>query len=202
MNISFDFSDVSLTDIKKHFHLDELCPNNTAQKENIALSIKMLYFYCDMLNASYPSDIEATLCREIIILSYSVIDGLVACLGFKMQERCLRCKSHCKHYSVGMYEGESVRKNENDSFKKADVYLKRCEVISLTQGALLFYNQYRDRRNNVHLSKNCEVITKDACFNRRYCNRAINFLNEFVDMLYKNQREFVRNNKCLDSVRK
>ncbi|MBO5946411.1 MAG: hypothetical protein J6Q69_07380 [Clostridia bacterium] len=202
MKISFDFSEVSIAEIKKHFHLDELCPADTAQKENIALSIKMLYFYCDMLRADYPRDIEATLCREIVILSYSIIDGLVACLGFKMQERCLGCKSHCQHYSVKMYEGESIRKNENDSFKNADVYLKKCGVISLTPGALLFYTQYRDRRNNVHLSKNCEVITKDPCFNRKHCNRAVNFLNEFVDMLYLNQREFVRNNKCIDNTRR
>ena len=196
MNISFNFSDPSVNEIKKHYHLAEICPTGTAQIENIALSIKMLYFYCDMLENKYPRDIEALICREVIILSYSILDGTVACLGFLMQDKCMKCKRRCAHYSVEMYSGKNIRVNEEKAFKLADEYLKKCGIISLTAGAKLFYDQYRDRRNNVHLSKNCEVITKDKCFNREHCKRAISFFDEFFDMLYVNHKEFVSINKC------
>ena len=149
-----------------------------------------------MLNSEYPKDIEALLCREIIILSYSIIDGLVACLGFKMQEQCLKCKHHCSNYSVKMFEGESIRKNEEKAFKLANLYLRKCRIVNMKSEAQRFYDQYRDRRNNVHLSKNCDVITKDSCYNRAHCDRAVRFFGEFVDMLYVNYKEFVSKNKC------
>ena len=202
MNISFDVSDVTIREIKERFHLNDICPSDTAQKENIALSIKLLFFYCDMLHADYPKDLEALLCREVIILSYSIIDGLVACLGFLMQERCITCKSRCAHYSIKMFSEDSVKKNERRAFEHADKYLRSCSIINLTSEARAFYSQYRDRRNNVHLSKNCEIITQDSCFNREHCDRAVRFFTEFIDMLYENHNEFIMKNRCCDNKRR
>ena len=196
MVVRFNFSDVSLEDVKKRYHLNEICPSDTAQKENVALSIKLLYFYCDMLKSRYPFDVEALLCREIVILSYSVLDGLVGCLGFKLQHSCGICTHRCSRYSQKMYEGATIRENEQRSFAVADAYLRSCGIIDMTKDADQFYRDYRQTRNNIHLTKNCDVITDDRRFTRAYCNRAVRFLEEFIEMLYVNYVDFIKKNKC------
>lgn len=195
-NLSIKFSNIPLNEIKKQFHLDAICPPQTAQKENIALSIKLLYFYCDMLKTKYPSDIESLLCREIIILSYSILDGIVGCLGFLMQSQCGRCSRRCNYYSQTMFSGDSIRENEQKSFVLADNFLQKCKIINLTEKAKRFYNDYRQHRNNIHLTKNCNVITSDSYFSRKSCNQAVLFLSEFIDMIYCNHKEFVAKNRC------
>jgi hypothetical protein len=155
----------------------------------------MLYFYCDLLKAEYPSDIEALICRELIIVSYSVIDGLVACLGFMIQSQCSNCKQRCGCYSQSMFAGNE-RKNENDAFKNADLYLRSKRIIDLTPAARLYYENYRSARNNIHLTKNTSIITQDKRYSREHCRQAVEFLNQFVEMLYQNYMQFVKNNGC------
>ena len=137
MQLSIDYQNISISDIKKQFHLDVLCPNKAAQSENIALTIKLLYFYCDLLKEKYPPDIEALICRELIIASYSVIDGLVGCLGFMIQYKCFDCKKRCACFSQTMFPG-NTKKNENDAFKNADKYLKEHKIIDLTPKANVY----------------------------------------------------------------
>ena len=123
-------------------------------------------------------------------------------MRFLMQDRCALCSHRCQYYSQTMYEEFSIRENENKAFKNADAYLQKCKIINMTLDAQQFYRVYRDRRNNIHLSKNCEIITKDKCFTRSYSNQAVKFLSNFIDMLYENQREFVANNKCNSKQRR
>ena len=195
MQVLINYKDVSLADIKKEYHLDVICPQGAEQSENIALTIKMLYFYCDMLKSKYPSDIEALICRELIISSYSVIDGLVGCLGFKIQYQCYNCQRRCNCFSQSMFPGDA-RKNENEAFKNADLYLRATKIIDLTPAASVYYDNYRSARNNIHLTKNTNVITSDKRFTREHCQQAIEFLNGFIEMIYTNYINFVKRNGC------
>lgn len=195
MQVSINYTNVSVAEIKKDFYLEIFCPQKSEQLENIALTIKLLYFYCDMLKGQYPSDLESLLCRDIIITSYSVIDGLVGCLGYKIQSQCYNCKNRCNCFSQSLFKDDEV-KNERNLFINADKYLRLHKIIDLTPSAREYYDNYREARNNVHLTKNAPVITADSRFTRERCRQSIQFLNNFVEMLHVNYTSFVKKNKC------
>ncbi len=192
----------SIAQIKKDYHLDVLCPARTAQKENIALSIKLLYFFCDMLKSTFTNDIEILMCREIIILSYSILDGIVGCLGFKMQEQCNKCNRRCSYYFNEMSSSDTEFENEEKSFKRAKKHLEDCKILYWSKGAKDFHSMYRNYRNNIHLTKNAKVINNDPFYTRESSNKAVEFLQEFIDVLYHNYQEFVENNRCYNQINK
>lgn len=190
---------ISSAQIKKAYHLDELCPSNTAQKENIASAIRSVYFYMDIMKAlenTNDEEMKAINRKTIMILSYSVIDGIVACLGFKMQNRCYNCKKPCSHYCIGMF-AESEKKNVYNSFKNADEFLRKIKVINLDRNANIFYKHYREIRNNVHLTSNSKVITRDTAYSKNQVCYATDFMDSFIKMLYRNYINFINANNCI-----
>ena len=193
------YSYVSIDKIKKEYHLDVLCPQNTAQKENIALTIKGLYYYYSKmkeLEGIKDDELKAINRKVIMTLSYTVIDGIVACLGFKIQNRCYYCKKRCSNYSNSMFRGD-IKENENKSFKNADDFLRKAKIINLNQSDDNFYKGYREIRNNIHLTKNTNLITEDNAYSKNYIDRTIKFMNDFIDMLYYNYNHFLNINHCI-----
>lgn len=197
-NMNYNY--ISVEKIKKEYHLDVLCPPNTTQKENIALTIRAVYFYEEIMRELEKTDdevLKAINRKTMMMLSYSVIDGVVACLGFKMQNQCYNCRHRCSHYCVNMFS-KSAEKNLHDSFKNADAFLKKNNIINLDRNADLFYNQYRDIRNNIHLTKNVPLITRDAAYSKRHVDYSTTFMDNFIDMLYHNYINFINVNKCIN----
>lgn len=195
--ITFDAVHYSLNQIKKDYFLNDLCVRNSPQLENIAITIQSLYLYRNILMADeYPRSLEASLCKNIIISSYSVIEGIVIFAGYKIQTACSQCKHPCHNRSVSMFEDKSTAKNERNAFFNAEQFLKNVGIISFNRGANKFYNSFRDSRNNVHLGKTTEVITNDKNYTRKSCNFALSFLQEFIKLMKDNYKEFCRCNDC------
>ena len=197
--VSVNYPNVSVESIKKEYHLDALCPANTSQKENIALTIKSLYLYEALmkeLDRTNDEELKVMNRKTIITLSYSVIDGIVACLGFKMQNRCYNCKRRCSNYSNSMF-ASTPYKNEMDAFKNADAFLKKIKIIYLDDSANKFYKQYRDVRNNIHLTRNSPAIIADSSYSKKHVEYAFKFVNDFIEMLYNNYNNFLNVNHCI-----
>ena len=190
--------DYSLEDIKRDYYLYNLCVEDTPQLENIAITIQSLYFYKDILvSNTYPKTIEASLCRTIVIMSYSILEAIVVSLGYKLQYTCHNCNRNgrCDCYSYSMF-AEDQKSNELNAFKNADKYLTEIGIISFTSSARRFYDEFRNSRNNIHLSRNSRVITHEKKYTREHCNVVITFFQEFIDMLNHNYLDFIRTHHC------
>ena len=194
---TFELPDYSLDEIKRDYHLFDLCVQNTAQLENVAITIQSLYLYQNILQAGdYPRSMEASLCRTIIIMGYSVIEALVVSVGYQIQRACERCKHRCKYASTSMFHDAKAHINASRAFQNADTYLEAIGVRNLTPNAKAFYDLFRSSRNNVHLTRNAKVISKDGDYTREHCLGAAQFLQGFVQMLYENTQEFVATHRC------
>lgn len=82
------------------------------------------------------------------------------------------------------------------AFDNADRYLKETGIINLTKDAKTFYEDYRKSRNNVHLTRNAEIITKDDQFTIKNCEISIDFMRKLFQVMSSNYQEFARCN-CL-----
>lgn len=193
------YNNYPISDIKTDYFLRELCVGETSQLENIAITIQSLYFYHDILvSSNLPKTIEASLCRTIIIMSYSVIEAIVISLGYKLQNSCISCKKKCvcRYYSISMFSNINEKVNEKKSFINANDFLSQIGIIYLLSSDKKFYDEYRNSRNNVHLGRNAEIITKDLYYSKTNCEKTIRFMQEFIRMLNDNFSDFIKNNKC------
>ena len=196
-NVTFELPNYSLEQIKNDYYLYDLCVKGTAQLENIAITIQSLYFYHKILiAANYPKAIESSLCRTIIIMSYSVLEAIVISVGYKIQHRCQYCRHPCVFYSNSMFKDEKTHSNEMRAFQNADEYLRKIGIINLTAQARAYYDDFRDNRNNVHLARNSEVISRDHAYTRQGCNSAIEFLQSIIELIQNNFVEFCQTNGC------
>lgn len=196
---TFQNEQYSLEDIKKDYYLHNTCVEDTAQLENIAITIQSLYFYHDILvSNTYPRSIEASLCRTIVIMSYSILEAIVVSLGYKLQCFCANCNmaNSCKFCSNSMFSS-TTKNNELFAFQNADRYLTDIGIINFTDNARTFYNEFRYTRNNIHLERNAQVITNDKMYTKDYCNTAIEFLQNFIEMLNSNYLEFISTHRCV-----
>lgn len=195
--VTFELPNYSVEQIKKEYYLNDLCVADTAQIENIAITIQSLYVYHSILmSGNYPRTIEASLCRTIIIMSYSILEAIVVSLGYKIQTNCINCKRRCPNHSVSMFSEKETYKNELKAFKNSDEFLTKIKIINLTNQARNYYNHFRDNRNNVHLARNANVISKDDNFTKKECNVAIEFLQGFIKLLQDNYFEYINFYKC------
>ena len=187
----------SLDEIKKNYYLNNLCIKDTSQIENAAIVIRSIMFmHKFLMDNKLPKDIEASICRNIIIDSYSVIENAVVCLAYKMQSKCLQCTLQCKHRSNSLWSKNNEHANVMKAFDNADRYLKETGIINLTKDAKTFYEDYRKSRNNVHLTRNAEIITKDDQFTIKNCKISIDFMRKLFQVMSSNYQEFARYN-CL-----
>lgn len=196
-NVTFELINYSLEQIKKDYYLYDLCVKDTAQLENIAITIQSLYFYQNILAAAnYPKAIESSLCRTIIIMSYSILEAVVISVGYKIQDRCRYCQHACAYYSNSMFKDEKTHKNEINAFHNSEEYLKKIGIINLTSNASAYFNDFRNNRNNVHLARNSEVISKNRAYTRQECNFAVEFLQSFIEIIHNNLIEFCQLYGC------
>lgn len=196
-NVTFELPNYSLEQIKNDYYLYDLCVNDTAQLENIAITIQSLYFYHNILiAANYPKAIESSLCRTIIIMSYSILEAVVVSVGYKIQNRCQYCRHACAYYSNSMFNDKKTHNNEMRAFQNAHEYLRKFGIINLTAQARAYYDDFRDNRNNVHLARNSEVISRDHAYTRQECNSAIEFLQSIIELIHNNFLEFCQTYGC------
>ena len=185
----------SLDEIKKAYYLNNLCIQDTAQLENTAIVIKsILFMHSFLMNNKLPKDVEANICRSIIIDSYSAIENVVVCLAYKMQNKCLNCRRQCKYRSDSLWSCRSEHANVMKAFNTADKYLKETGIINLTKEAKTFYEEFRSSRNNVHLTRNTEIIAKDIRFTIKNCKTSIDFMKKLFQVMNANYQEFKRCN--------
>ncbi len=195
--VTFEIPNYSLEKIKKEYYLNDLCVNGTAQLKNISITIQSLYFYHNILVASkYEKSIEASLCRTIFITSYSILEGIVISTGYKIQNKCRYCKHQCKYSSVMMFNNKNERCNEINAFKNADEFLNNIGILNFTSRAKQYYCDFRENRNNIHLGKNCEVITCDYNFTKEECFNKITFLQDCIEIMHYNYLRFTKKHKC------
>ncbi len=195
--VTFEIPNYSLERIKKEYYLKDLCVNGTAQLENISITIQSLYLYHNILVASkYEKSIEASLCRTIFIMSYSILEGIVISTGYKIQNKCRYCKNQCKYSSVMMFNNKNEHCNEINAFKNADEFLNNIGILNFTSRAKQYYSDFRENRNNIHLGKNCEVITCDHNFTKEECFNKIMFLQDCIKIMHSNYLKFTKKHKC------
>lgn len=196
-SVTFNLPNYSLNQIKKDYYLYDLCVNDTSQLENIAITIQSLYFYQSILVSNdFSRSFEASLCRTIIIMSYSILEAIVISTGYKIQNYCKVCRHSCSYCSSSMFKDINTHNNEMRAFTRAADFLEKTKIISLTRPAKMYFDNFRDNRNNVHLARNSKVITEDQTYTRNECNSAIIFLQSIIKMIYNNYVEFCRKYKC------
>lgn len=195
--VTFEIPNYSLEEIKQDYFLYDLCVNDSAQLENIAITIQSLYLYYNILNAgNYPRSMEASLCRTIIIMSYSILEAIVVSAGYKIQKSCQYCQHQCYYRSCSMFEDEKTHRNEMKAFANADKFLKNVEIINLTSRARDYYDDFRDSRNNVHLARNSQIISRDRKYTKQECISAIDFLQTIIKLIHNNFIVFCQSNGC------
>ena len=114
-----------------------------------------------------------------------------------MQKKCEFCrnKANCKYYSNSIFQSRS-RTNEFNAFKNAKDYLMECQIINLTEKAEKIFNDYRDIRNYVHITKNGSVMTDDSNFTKEKTRELLNFMQQFFNHLKINYDKFLKKNNC------
>ena len=95
-----------------------------------------------------------------------------------------------------MFSNINEKVNEKKSFINANDFLSQIGIIYLLSSDKKFYDEYRNSRNNVHLGRNAEIITKDLYYSKTNCEKTIRFMQEFIRMLNDNFSDFIKNNKC------
>lgn len=155
-----------LSDISNdYYHLHELT-STLEMRRNIAIVIRQMYFYCDLATKANPPLeplLERAIYRDIIILSYSVIQAIEIELG-------------------SMILGTPRRGNNPR-------YDQRCvkalhDVINIQKEELRMYNEYRTLRNNVHLSKKQSIET-DKAYTRGEVDHWLMFMQQYLEYLYQ-----------------
>ncbi len=195
--VVFELPDYSIEQIKRDYHLYSLCIDDTAQIENIAITIQSIYLYHNVLMGlpKWPRSMEASLCRTMLIMSYSVLEGIVVSTGYKIQDRCRSCPHKCGSYCDSMFQGDR-KKNEKDAFFNADGFLKNAEILAMDASASKYYKTFRDSRNNVHLARNARIITEDPMYSISECAFAVKLLQKMIDVIYHNYLAFCERNNC------
>jgi len=196
-NINFKYKEYSLEEIKRLYYLDYLCFPAKSQVENVAITLQTLFYLFPQLDSCSTPSIQASLSKTINILSYSVIDAIVILLGIKMQKKCEFCrnKGKCKYYSNSIFQSRS-KTNEFNAFKNAKEYLMQCQIINLNDSAEKYFNDYRDIRNYVHITKNGSIMTDDSNFTKEKTRELLNFMQQFFNHLKSNYDKFLKKNGC------
>lgn len=190
-------NNMSIADIKREYHLDNLCIQNTAQLENAAIVIQSsLKSLVDLKGTKQPKQVEASLCRHIVIDSYSVIEDVIVCLAYKIQNKCLTCHKNCLYRSNSLRSSFDEHKNAMKAFDNGYSYLTKIGIISLTSDARAFYDSFRSSRNNVHLTRNAKIISKDPIYTIKNCEICLDYMKKLFQVMNTNYNEFLKETRC------
>lgn len=155
-----------LSDISDdYYHLRELT-STPEMRRNIAIVIRQMYFYCDLVTKANPPLeplLERAIYRDIIILSYSVIQAIEIELG-------------------SMILG-TPRHGNNQAYDRR-CYDALQDVIAVYGKEKRMMNEYRALRNNVHLSKKQSIET-DKAYTRGEVDHWLRFMQQYLDYLYE-----------------
>ena len=193
MNYNFSVEDYSLEEIKNDCYLHDLFIDGSSQLENVAATIQSLYFYgAAVASHQCPKSLEASLCRTLTIMSYSIVEAIVLSVAFKIQDKCQSCKHPCANRSSTVIDAPKEKR-----FWEADEFLKKHKIIYFADKDInKFYEDFRLSRNNVHLMKKAEVLYKDPNYLPDKCQMAIKFLKVFIDTIHDNFRMYLNMNHC------
>ncbi len=164
---SFNYKEYSLEYFINDFHLKELTTSSVCS-HNVAIVIKELYLYFDLIKNSKPSlsdEMKRALYREIIIQSYSICETLEAELGRK--------------YLNLSYDNSAGKRDSQNEIKTCREY-----VIKISDEAMSDYQKFKDYRNNVHLSK-MQSIEKDPMYTWDNVIYIFNFMRRYIELMYK-----------------
>ncbi|MCF0237334.1 MAG: hypothetical protein HUK24_01940 [Sphaerochaetaceae bacterium] len=151
-------------------------------------------------HCNFDTSLSASICRNIVIQGYSVIDAIIICAAYRLQDGCRNCnKSNtCYFYNESLFLGRDEKINEKVAFSRAEKFLRDSKILNLNSSAKNFLDEARTLRNSIHLTKtDSALITANPRFTRSYCAKLMAFLQELVEVLGNNIYEYVRENNCI-----
>ena len=196
--VIFNYDVYSSGDIKRALYLNNLLPKDSVQLENVILTVKGVYLKLGIIKSgNLDYEMKKVEGKNLMIDCYSVIDCIVGCLGYKIQMSCRSCRNRnrCCNYSQSVFKNDS-ESNERNLFKLSNDYLKQVGILLLSQDSDRLYDLLRDIRNDVHLTRNGNIISDEKVYSLKWCEMAIDFLFNFAYLLSENFNEFKRNNGC------
>ena len=192
-SISFLFDDTPIDKIQELYHLNSLIGEDYVETENIATLIRQIYMYSGLYSSPNLDDLSKKLiAREVLILTYSVIEGTQNSIAKRMQLLCKKCKQKCNLYNIDLL------RMKNDKFSSSSfAYLVKDKIITFTSEQFKFYNVLKALRNNVHIVAVGQQIKNHPLYNDRILNIAISFMEQNMKIYKKNMDSRFYINKCL-----
>lgn len=178
---------ISKQEIIDQYYLLDFCDENSSQLSNIALAIQNLYYKEAEYRAvsNYNRELCASICRDILINTFSALDGIIICLSKKIQKKCKKCLTHCAFFADTM-----MTCNKNAESKTAFLYLEKIGVLTLDKKQKDLYFDLKKLRNTIHTNIDTMVYTNNEKFNIYYVEKVINFFQNIVETLRKNYLAF------------
>jgi hypothetical protein len=192
-SISFLFDDTPIDKIQELYHLNSLIGEDYVETENIATLIRQIYMYSGLYSSPNLDDLSKKLiAREVLILTYSVIEGTQNSIAKRMQLLCKKCKQKCNLYNIDLL------RMKNDKFSSSSfTYLVKDKIITFTSEQFKFYNVLKALRNNVHIVAVGQQIKNHPLYNDKILNIAISFMEQNMKIYKKNMDSRFYINKCL-----
>lgn len=178
---NYSYLPYDINDITRDFHLMELSSTKFTAS-NMAVVIKTMFFMKDLIDSSNPpleKEIEKALYREIIVNTYSVVEVVELEAGAQILNQVRNSSNHDR----------ARDKKYLDALKKEVVILKNSPEEK-------FYNEYRQARNNIHLSKKQDIL-KDGIFAQSKVEEFFSFMSQYLEFIY----DTLLNKKLLRTTR-
>jgi hypothetical protein len=192
-SITFLFDDIPVHEIQELYHLNSLIGEDYVETENIATLIRQIYIYSGLYSSPNLDDLSKKLiAREVLILTYSVIEGTQNSIAKRMQLLCKKCKQKCKLYNIDLLS----MKNDKFSSNYFD-YLVKDKIITFTSEQFKFYNVLKALRNNVHIVAVGQQIKNHPLYNDKILNIAVSFMEQIIKIYKKNMDSRFYKNQCL-----
>lgn len=173
-NDNYSKSD-DINNIIQTYNLDQIVTNENL-KRNIAIVLLQLHYIDDhIINDNIPQYLNKAFYRDIIILSFSVLEALELEIGAKiLRERTDK-----------IYLSNKDRIDNENRFRKA-----YSDNINMDSETKKYFSNYKFKRNNVHLSKQ-QVIEFDDDYSKEKVVKFLVFMEEYMNFMV----DFVKNKR-------
>jgi hypothetical protein len=192
-SLSFVFDDIPIEKIQEIYNLNSLIGADYVETENIATLIRQIYIYSGLYSSPNLDKLSKKLiAREVLILTYSVLEGTQNSMAKRMQILCKKCKQKCNLYNTDLLRVKNEQISSN-SFN----YLIKDKIITFTSEQSKFYSILKTLRNNVHIVAVGQQIKEYPLYNDKLLNIAINFMEQNMKMYKKNIDSRFNLKECL-----
>lgn len=186
--INFSVTEVDGSVIIRDYFLDRLFSDSDTERKNVALALKSIYFYRDLLTSHIPADVERIICRDALILIYSVIEAAIVNSAENIQKKCRICRKECPH-NPREY-GSVLDVSAKNRFQVAYDFLESVSILKFGSAEKEFFDKLRDMRNDVHLLKSSLPMESNTDYNRDACTNAVRLMQGVFRALAANLDEF------------